>query len=343
MVSTTAAVLSNFGTFGLTAGSRTSDNPNAGSGNTIGLASFAINNNTTNQSLAWAYYGEGRKLAGVETTQTFGMELDVSNQGLTVTAHPYQQLPGGTICLQLASGCGVALPGNNTTSCAIQIVNNQTKFDRGIVVGATAVNGTDGVTGAGVAMALAKGHSLTWFNSAGNETSIISGNVATATQAIEQVFDDAGVHFKNASLVDLFDIQATASAANGITLVPGGVGSPVQLQAFGSDTNINFYVLPKGTGIVNLSNAVYVEPVSSPANQLGLYGNIAGSAPAVAAIGSDTNIDLTLAAKGTGQLNLGTGTTNTASAGTITPPSQVAGYMIVKISGASFKIPYYNT
>ncbi len=45
---------------------------------------------------------------------------------------------------------------------------------------------------------------------------------------------------------------------------------------------------------------------------------------------------------GTGQLSLGAIATPTASAGNVTPPTQVAGYLEWNLAGTPIKIPYYN-
>jgi hypothetical protein len=58
-----------------------------------------------------------------------------------------------------------------------------------------------------------------------------------------------------------------------------------------------------------------------------------GTGPSLAATGSDTNIDARIIAKGTGVVDLGTPTAGTAGA--------ASGYMTIKVSGTSYKVPLY--
>jgi hypothetical protein len=67
------------------------------------------------------------------------------------------------------------------------------------------------------------------------------------------------------SLVDandneLLKFSATASAVNEITFVNAATGNGPKIQATGGDTNIDLILVPKGTGSVNLEDAVLKRP-----------------------------------------------------------------------------------
>lgn len=292
MVGATMSVLSINGQFGFVSGTRTSDNPTPNSNNTIGISSFAINDNTTVQNNVWAYYGEARRLAGINSNLTICCEFDVSNQDAYVQATPYLQLPGGTVAMQFGSGCGIAaLPGTQDTTAAISIQGNPTKFGTGLMFAANAIRGTDGATGTGDAISFAKGHAMVWYEPGGNQTSAISCSVTSFANATEAVFQDAGF--------------TVAQVSNGRPLL-------------------------------------IVPPVANVANWVTIDAAPAGGPVGVIAGGADTNIDLSLHAKGAGSLDLnGTVTTTATAGGASALPTAPLGYLTVKVSGSTVKLPYY--
>jgi hypothetical protein len=72
---------------------------------------------------------------------------------------------------------------------------------------------------------------------------------------------------------------------------------------------------------------------TSAVNYVTASGTATGIGPGLTATGADTNIDIKLSAKGTGVVDLGTQTAAAAGA--------LVGYMVIKISGTSYKVPYY--
>jgi hypothetical protein len=103
-------------------------------------------------------------------------------------------------------------------------------------------------------------------------------------------------------------IGSPAGAVNYVGAYGNTAGSPVYLSAGGTDANIPIYLSAKGTSAVNIGNTggsstVQVIGAASTANTLQIFGAAAGSPPAIAAVGSDTNVSLSLASKGTGTVN----------------------------------------
>lgn len=95
------------------------------------------------------------------------------------------------------------------------------------------------------------------------------------------------------------------------------------------------------------SESFRVVTASNMVNRVEAIGAATGVAVAVRAGGTDTNIDLQMVPKGTGQLNLSLDATNlvttvgAAGAGAALPANPV-GYLRVKLNGTTRKIPYYN-
>jgi hypothetical protein len=127
-------------------------------------------------------------------------------------------------------------------------------------------------------------------------------------------------------------VSHTASAVNYVQVTGAATtGTPV-ISAQGSDTNIRLSLSSKGTSavrVVSNNGAVFdAIGVSSAANLLNFNNSVASSAPSISVVGSDTNIDLALTPKGTGNVRFGTYT------GTI---SAITGYIEIKDSGGTVR------
>jgi len=125
-----------------------------------------------------------------------------------------------------------------------------------------------------------------------------------------------------------------ASAVNYLQMTGSATGNSPVLSAQGSDASVSFVLQPKGTGnLVLQSNGAIVLQNTSGANQfvvantasavnwLEAKGQVTSGAPQIAALGSDTNIDLALIPKGTGNVRFGAHTV-----GVLTP----TGYVTIK-------------
>jgi hypothetical protein len=91
----------------------------------------------------------------------------------------------------------------------------------------------------------------------------------------------------------------------------------------------------KGTGTFEVKTnnftqtQLLVTHTANSVNRLSITGGIAGAAPVLSTNGSDTNIDLTLTPKGTGNVRFGT---RTASA-----DAAITGYIEIKDSGGTIR------
>ena len=134
-----------------------------------------------------------------------------------------------------------------------------------------------------------------------------------------------------------FNVTHTASAVNYVQVTGGVTGSPgnVLISAQGSDSTVNLNLTAKAGGdVIFLQNGLgtpkilTLSTVGSAVNYLNITPSIAGSAPKITSIGTDTNINLTLTPKGTGRVQFGTYT------GTILTPT---GYVEIVDSGGTVR------
>jgi hypothetical protein len=141
-------------------------------------------------------------------------------------------------------------------------------------------------------------------------------------------------------------IYATGSAAsinaamraksNGAILLGNdqGWGAAVRVVANGDDTNLDIRMEAKGTGVAEIrargTRAIRASnPSGTVVNWIDVGGSVASSPPGFTAAGSDTDIDLALVPKGTGNVRFGT---RTASA-----DAPVTGYLEIKDAGGTIR------
>lgn len=245
------AVLSTIGQCAILGGSRSSDFSSAGSMGCIGLQGWAINDNTAFVQTVYGAYLEVRRNVGTGNTQ--GFELDVINYGNQVSVQPYDMFQTGlTVGGWFASGGELS---ETRASAAIAIINNGSTWEKGIVFHSTSLDGTDGITGSGVAMEMAKGHTIRWMFGSGSQGATVSSSISNSAAAQNLLFSDIGVLFRNGNAVNLLQIAASDTYVNGIAITPGNASVSPAIGAVGSDTNLNLTLTPKGTGVVNFAGA----------------------------------------------------------------------------------------
>lgn len=160
-------VLSAIGQGGIIGGSRTSDFITAGSMGCIGLAGWALNDNTNPAQVQSAYAGyfEARRYVsgGDNAGSTQGIEIDIVNFGSLVSQTPLAPNNVGiSEGLRIASGGGEA--GATTASSAISIISNTKKFERGIIFQDTALVTTSGEA---EAIAFGRNQAISWYSASG--------------------------------------------------------------------------------------------------------------------------------------------------------------------------------
>lgn len=237
-----------------------------GSGNAddadIAVAGFAAHNLVGSNGGVWGLYSTVLRSSGVNGA-THGLEVDVANFGSTVQLFPSTPFQSG-----LTSGIWCCAGGETTepsaggspgiASVGIGIIQNDaqtvktSKFDKGILFHNAAINGTDGATGNGVAIAFATRHQMLWFNNSNQVCSEIVTNNTDITKSYRLDFSQFGLLVSNrANGADVFQVDFTSNGVNGIGIQPtvSGSGSS-NVFAKGSDSNLDFFIIPKGTGRV---------------------------------------------------------------------------------------------
>ncbi len=256
------AVLSTIGQCAVLGGSKSSDSTLTDSMGCIGLQGWAINDNTTQIQTAYGAYLEVRRSAGAG--RTHGFELDMVNYGNAVSLQPYDMFQQGlTAGGWFASGGEIAA---TRASAAIAIVNNGATFEKGIIFHSKSIDGTDGVTGSGVAIEMAKGQALRWMFGSGSVGATFSSDVSNAAAQQAILFSDVGTLIRNSASKNMLQVQVSNSFVNGLTVTPAASGTGVSLAAQGDDTNIDIRIVPKGTGVIDVRNATVT---GSAGSQLG--------------------------------------------------------------------------
>jgi hypothetical protein len=131
-----------------------------------------------------------------------------------------------------------------------------------------------------------------------------------------------------------FNVLHTASAVNYVQVTGAATGSAPTISAQGSDATLNLNLASKGSGSnilfqINALNAFQVSGTGTVVNRLLARAAIAGAAPALETVGTDTDIDLTLTPKGAGAVRFGTLTA--------TADTAISGYITIKDSGGTLR------
>lgn len=252
--------------------SRSSDNVEVGDLNTIGVASYAKNDkaNGADKKSAWAYYGHAVQETANEFTAC--MEVDIANRTALVKVNSFSMgEPGVTAAHWIGVGGETAQSGQsvNPASVAIGVISSATRnatagtgalFEKGIVFQADAISGCDGINGSAIAVQMAKGHTLEWKYSGADDAvgGRIRSDVNDSSKQTRLIFNNGGFSIKGTKAdlqteINLFQVQPNQNAVNYIAAAASTTGAAVSFNAIGTDANIDFAIVPKGTGVLKLS------------------------------------------------------------------------------------------
>lgn len=231
-------------------------------GTSIGLAAVVDNDITDGQG-AWAGYIE--MVRGSSGGTGYGFEIVAKNKGSDITNTPYNEQPAGsTIGIFLPGGGDSTLgaPANPSTS-ALVIYKNAETWNKGIVFGHDAIEGSDGSTGNGIAISFAKGHEIEWQASDGR-SSVITSNVSSTNNKVGMKFEDDKIVFTGFGGNIIEQIENTSSSVNYIRIQSAVTGNGPNILAGGSDTNIDLLLSTKGTGVLQFGThaAITTETLS---------------------------------------------------------------------------------
>lgn len=240
----------------------------------IGVAGFAIGNFATRS--VWALYGDVQHEVG---PYAYGLELAVKNKGANKTSTPYYATEG-TYGIWLPAGGdnsygGAAANPNNT---AIAIGKNASTWNKGLVFFAESITGTDGVTGTGTAIEMAKGHRVVW-RAPGNFTGFsIRSEVSTSSSDVAMTATNNNISFTGANGNSIFQLVHTSGAVNYLA-VSNTAGVIPTVLSTGTDTDVHIGLSPKGSGSVviagirSFANDADAAAASPPVPLGGLYRN----------------------------------------------------------------------
>jgi hypothetical protein len=131
-------------------------------------------------------------------------------------------------------------------------------------------------------------------------------------------------------------VSHTASAVNCVQVTGAATGGQTQISSQGSDTSVPLSYVVKGfaahrfcTNSTTSDIQFLVFNTTTARNYIQATGATVGNAPAFSTNGSDTNIDLALTPKGTGNVRFGTYTADMTLI--------VQGYIEVKDSGGTIR------
>lgn len=276
-----------------------------------GVGGYALNNSASFATNAWGIYGEAHRLT-TQAGATYAAELDTRNITTLTVIDPYTPQPTQTVGLQVASGAGfTGTQADN--SAAINIQNNNAKWNIGINIGATALTGDDGSTGQGVAIATAYGHAWQWYGASNVGTSRIICFAKTTAKAMSLQFDEGFSSVKNSNGVSALQVTNNNSGANFLLVNPANAGAAPQLAAAGSDANVTTYIVGKGTSGVTLGG--FTDGSNASAGTVGEY--VTNSATGVS-LTSGTSANITSVSLTAGDWDV-SGTISFVPAGTTVP------------------------
>lgn len=213
---------------------------------TIGVFGYAISNNNTYTGGAWGGYFECHLNDTINGAR--GVEIDVRATRVSNKSYPFQQ--SITATLQLAAGCGVANPNQYNIGGAIQILANPNKFMTGIQFNHDSLEGTDGTSGNGTAIAMAPFQSIEWYNSSNLVTARIGCVNTDSANQTQLRFVSTGVQFVGSTGSALLYVNNVANAVNELQLIPAITGNPVIISASGTDTDVDLLLACQNNGVV---------------------------------------------------------------------------------------------
>jgi hypothetical protein len=253
----------------------------------IASSAYAINNNTTQSTSSWAFYGESWKTTAA-SGPAYVAEYDTRTTVAASAPTPFSQ--GTVVGMQLASGAGLTGVGQHDASAAIQLWANPVQFQTGINIGATSITGTDGVTGSGTAISMAKGHGIAWYSNDAAQSAVISSQVTAGANAVGMQFNDNGIEFTGPGPVALGYFFRVNSAANAPTISASTAGNAITYGVTGTDPDISVNLTTKGVGTVQANGAAVLYsggPLGTPSS--GVATNLTGTASSLTA-GTATHV-----------------------------------------------------
>jgi hypothetical protein len=267
----TAVIANGKGTIALALSARSSQQWNASWQAPIGLAVMMYNdgNAAGADSSAWGIIVEGRQTRAGR--RTFAMEVALGNlSGVAVRPTPYNvsanPTNGGVIGIWMAGGgdASVSSPATAPNAAAMVVLKGISNtglasgWESGIVFGPDALTGTDGTAGSGTfadAVSMCRNQTIAWHEPSTDAKAFsITSRYTTATDATRlEGYASGGImglrlsrQSTGQTLLDLRNV----STNTGTTAVLQAETAAVRLTGEGSASDIDVFLVPKGSGNV---------------------------------------------------------------------------------------------
>ncbi len=193
----------------------------------------------------WAIYGE---TVNTTAASSFIAEFAAKNRSaVNPVTNPYAKFSTAMGLCLAAGGDPAVSPATNPSSHAVLIYKNGHTWNTGIVFAADGITGTDGVTGYGQAIKLARGHVIQWQYAGGDGFAFVS-TVDAPTDKQTLVIDGNGASFLNNNSLAAFRVAKIAGNVTGNLAVAASLSGSPFIQAEGSAANIDIGYTAKGTG-----------------------------------------------------------------------------------------------
>lgn len=254
-------VISQRGAIAVSGMSRTSDSTDVSSQPAaIGVSGFVINNDPARTG--WALYADVQHEATANGRYSFGMEMALKNKGADYTSTAYASAPG-VYGIRLSAGGDAAYGGSyvNPVNAGIELipVTAGATFNKGIVFNSRSLTGSDGITGFGTAIEMAKGHVIKWKTPFDLNAFSIRSDVATSNTDTQIVANDNKITFVGpiaGGSGKIFEINHDGGTnVNYLQSFDAVAASAPGLRALGDDGGISIILEPKGAGALLIKSA----------------------------------------------------------------------------------------
>lgn len=233
--------------------SRSEDIDPAENTSAIGVAGLVIGNNATKTC-----FGLYSDIQFEDGTYGYGLEIALKNKsGNDETSTPYF-LTTGTYGIWMPAGgddaYGDEATDNNNTALMIGGKRGWT-WNKGIVFQSDGLTGCDGVSGLGIAMELGAFQAVRWMTPGNNTAGLIRSTATSASAETSIDMSNNAMIFRGTSNANLFKLIHNSGGVDALQIENSASGAP-SLTAFGSSTDIDVTLAPKGAGnvVVTIAN-----------------------------------------------------------------------------------------
>lgn len=254
------SVMQERGGIALMGASRSSDGDDVAFLSPIGVAGYVLNDTSIETRAGWALYADVQHQPTATDSASYGLEIAAKNKGSDITGGSYGT-GRGVFGIWMQGGGDASYGGSptNPNNAGIVILKGSSTWNRGLIFTADSLTGTDGVTGTGQAIVMAKGHTIRWEITGANLGARIRSDVSIAGRDVGLIFDNFSAYISNNSgeAVVRFEDANSGGVSTGVNfarLIGGASGSAVTLGVGGSDTNIDLALSGKGSGVLQFGS-----------------------------------------------------------------------------------------